>query len=141
MNMKDVVEQLKAHSPDALTGMSDAKVLKIVRALFEVVAAQINVTDEGKVAVPSLGKFSVRQVEKKAKEGETAAPGKQKRVIFTPVSAEKAMEMKTKKEAAKAAKKEAGGAKPAREPGKGGKGGKGGGKGGKGGKAARANAQ
>lgn len=82
MKPTEIVEKLQQNDPELLGKIPPRKAAGIIRAAFEQLVIELQNTDEGKVTVPKLGNFIVRQVDTE-KNGEKAQV---KRIIFRPVA-------------------------------------------------------
>ncbi len=69
MKALEIVEKIKQESPALFGGMPDKKAVRLVKEVLSQVAKQVESAEDGKLSVPSLGTFRVRQVERD-KEGE-----------------------------------------------------------------------
>lgn len=78
MHINEVVELVKGVDPTLLKGIPDKKVAKIIREAFVQVSNQVENTEEGVIAVPGLGRFQIRKLEREV-DGQTIT---NKRVIF-----------------------------------------------------------
>ncbi|SMF95054.1 hypothetical protein SAMN02949497_2398 [Methylomagnum ishizawai] len=78
MHINEVVELVKGVDPALLKGIPDKKVAKIIREAFVQVSNQVENTEEGVIAVPGLGRFQIRKLEREV-NGQTVF---NKRVIF-----------------------------------------------------------
>lgn len=83
MKIKDLVKEAKANAPVALGKMPEPRAVRLVSEVLAVIRAEIAVTDDGRVGVPGLGAFRIRQVEV-TRGGETQTV---KRVVFIPAAA------------------------------------------------------
>jgi hypothetical protein len=83
MKIKDLVTEAKANAPLALGKMPDPRAAKLVMEVLALIRAEVAVTEEGRVGVPGLGAFRIRQVEV-TRGGETQTV---KRVVFIPAAA------------------------------------------------------
>lgn len=95
MKTTEIVALVKQANPKLLGKTADAKAAKIIASAFAEVSKQLNDAPDGKVIVPSLGIFKVKQVERQ-KDGQTV---KGKKVSF------RASKLKAKGTKAKGGKK------------------------------------
>jgi hypothetical protein len=78
MNPAEIVSLIKSKKPKLLENITDVQALGIVRAALTQINNQIEQTEDGLVVVQGLGRFRIKQVERK-KEDQTVTV---KRVIF-----------------------------------------------------------
>lgn len=78
MKLTELVASARSGNEQLFEGVSQQQATKIVRAVLQDVASQVDKTDEGQVSVPGLGNFVVRQTEPKDDK-----PAR-KRVIYRP---------------------------------------------------------
>lgn len=69
MKPMEIVESIRNNTPKVLGQAPDKRAALIIRAAFNVVAAEVAGIKEGTVSVPGLGEFVVKQV-KREKDGE-----------------------------------------------------------------------
>ncbi|KJV05311.1 hypothetical protein [Methylocucumis oryzae] len=95
MKASEIIELIKQSKPKLLGDITDEKAAKIVSAAFSQLNKQLTEATDGKVVVPSLGIFKVKQVERQ-KDGQAV---KSKKVSF------RASKLKAKGTKAKGGKK------------------------------------
>jgi len=95
MKASEIIELIKQSKPKLLGDITDEKAAKIVSAAFSQLNKQLTEAPDGKVVIPSLGIFKVKQVERQ-KDGQTV---KGKKVSF------RASKLKAKGTKAKGGKK------------------------------------
>jgi hypothetical protein len=64
MKAIEIVESIKTENPALLGKMPNAKAVKIIKAALVQIGKHIDAEKEGKVKVPGVGKFIIRQVER-----------------------------------------------------------------------------
>ena len=79
----EIVQLINSSNPELFSGIPEKKASKIVKEVLVQLGKQIEGTENGRVAVPGLGNFRVRQVEVE-KEGEKSL---KRRVSFKVPSA------------------------------------------------------
>lgn len=80
MKIDELVEAIKVANPAALSGITDKKLIKVVREAFFEIAKQIDNTEEGVVSVGGFGRFHIKQFQREV-DGQTTVG---KRVSFKP---------------------------------------------------------
>jgi hypothetical protein len=83
MKIKDIVKEAKAHAPLVLSNMPDRRAARLAVEVLSLIRAEIAVTDEGRVGVPGLGTFKMRQLAVTRNGEETTV----KQVVFSPAPA------------------------------------------------------
>jgi hypothetical protein len=68
MNMNELMEYIKKENPKLVEDMQDKRFAALARAIFKAVGKVVQDTPEGKVAVPGLGVFVIKQITRE-KEG------------------------------------------------------------------------
>jgi hypothetical protein len=81
LNPLDLIERLRAKTPEALQGVDDRTAARVLRAALAELRDAVDATEAGTLAVPSLGRFHVRQVAPEGQAAGAAQPGL-RRVIF-----------------------------------------------------------
>ncbi|BBL75933.1 hypothetical protein [Methylomagnum ishizawai] len=80
MKIDELVEAIKVANPGAVSGITDKKLVKVVReALFEI-AKKIDDAEEGVVTIGGFGRFHIKQFQREV-DGQTTVG---KRVSFKP---------------------------------------------------------
>ena len=67
--LSDLIERTSKNSPAAVKDVDESAAVKLLRAVFDTIARDIDQTADGPYQVPGLGSFHVRTVEADA-EGE-----------------------------------------------------------------------
>lgn len=62
MKIKDLVKEAKAHAPLVLGNLPDLRAARLAVEVLALIRAEIAVMDEGRVGVPGLGTFRIRQL-------------------------------------------------------------------------------
>ena len=93
MTLKEMIAELRASHPKAFGKATDAEVLRVTSRLLAKIRDEVEACEEGRVAVPSFGRFEVRHP--KNPKGETirvvryvaAKPAAEKPTAEKPASA------------------------------------------------------
>ena len=83
MNIKEIVQQVKARVPEQFGKLPEAPAARLLREAFAVVLGELESTDNGVVKIGGLGTFRIRLVEVEI----DGKPKMVKRVMFLPVPA------------------------------------------------------
>jgi len=62
VKIKDIVKEAKAHAPLVLGNMPDRRAARLAVEVLALIRAEIAVMDEGRVGVPGLGTFRIREL-------------------------------------------------------------------------------
>jgi len=62
MKIREIIREAKAHAPLILGNMPEPRAARLAVEVLALIRAEIAVLDEGRVGVPGLGTFKIRQL-------------------------------------------------------------------------------
>jgi len=78
MKLKEITELAMAANVTEFDGVNAGRASKMVASVLKIIAKQVGEMDEGRIAVPGLGVFVIKQIEREKDGNKT----KVKRVLF-----------------------------------------------------------